>query len=141
MNKNLPDKWVKKAVYSAINDINVNGVIIPCYSVRADNETNFYTLLTTQTNNQTTSNKCESQWLSTILIDIVTIYNGTNNPANSTFVSDITHAIIQATNNLSLDTQSGLRIENQNISINNLDNQTNTQNVFRKLLRIEMTIN
>ena len=142
MNKTLPNKWVRKAVYDAINDIIVDGVTIPCYTSRVDNDYHFYTILATQTNNQRTTNKCESHWVSSILIDIVTIYNGTNNPANRSFVDNITDAIIQATNNLTLDVISGLKIEVQNIvGLDNLDNQTDTQNVFRNLLRYELTIN
>lgn len=142
MDKTLPNKWVRKAVRDAINNITVDGVQIPCFSGRADNTYNFYTLLTTQTNLETNLTKCEGTWQSSILIDIVTIYNGTDNPANRSFLDDITDAIRNATKDLTLDVSSGLVIQKQNISeVNNLDNQTDTQNVYRNLMRIELTIN
>ena len=142
MNKTLPNKWVRKAVRDAIHNITVDGVDIPCFSGRASNTYDFYTLLTTQTNTENKANKCESWWECSILIDIVTIYNGTNNPANRSFLDDITDAIRNATQNITLDVSSGLSVIKQNIAeINNLDNQTDTQNVYRNLMRIEMTIN
>ena len=171
MNKTLPNKWVRKAIFDSINDIEVanenvvlngnldnlgngqgNGIngntfqaiTVPCYDVRvtANGGGNYYTLLTTQTNLETNPTKCESVWQSSILIDIVTIFNGAGNTGSRDLVDNITDAIRNATDNLTLDVSSGLKIQKQTLaSIDSLDNITPTQNVFRNLYRIELTIN
>lgn len=143
MTKPLANKWVRKAVYNAINNIIVDGNTIPCNvsKVTANGGSSFYTLLTTQTNVEENPTKCEGIWLSSILIDVVTIYSAAGNPANRSFCDDITQSVITETNNLTLDVSSGLRIHRQNIgSISNLDNETDTQNVFRNLIRLELYI-
>ena len=148
MNKQLPNKWVRKSVYDAINNITVdNGgvnISVPCYDVRvtANGSKNYYTLLTTQTNIETNPTKCESTWQSSILINIVTIYNGAGNIGSRLLVDNITDAVRNALQNLTLDISSGLKIQKQVLSsLNSLDNITPTQNVFRNLYRIELTIN
>ena len=101
----------------------------------------YYTLLTTQTNVEENPTKCEGIWLSSILIDIVTIYGSTGNPANRSFCDDITQEILTQIQGLTLDAGSGLRLHRMTVgSINNLDNETDTQNVFRNLLRLELYI-
>ena len=52
MIKPLANKWVRKAVYDAINNIVVDSNTIPCYDTRVTtNESSpYYNLLTTQTN-------------------------------------------------------------------------------------------
>jgi len=173
MNKPLANKWVRKAIYEAIENMVVinqtsNEVIIledgnnvdltdgngnplvtadfinvPCYDTRvtANGNTPYYNLLTTQTNVEENPTKCEGVWLSSILIDTVTIFSSSGNTGSRLLCDNITDAIISATNNLTLDVASGLRIHRQNIgSITNLDNITDTQNVFRNLLRLELYI-
>ena len=144
MIKTLPNKWVRKAVFEAINNIEVDGKEIPCFDMRTptSNKSRFYTLLTTQTNLEDKNNKCESLWQSSILIDIVTIYNGVGNTGSRLAVDNITDAVRNAVQNLTLDSQSGLQIMFQTVgSIDNLDTVTRSQNVYRILYRIELTIN
>ena len=61
MIKSLPNKWVKKAVYDVINNIVVDGKTIRCYdtNVTGNTKPNYYTLLTTQSNDVEKANKCE----------------------------------------------------------------------------------
>ena len=107
-----------------------------------NNKSEFYTLLTTQTNLEDKNNKCESLWQSSILIDVVTIYNGVGNTGSRLAVDNITDAVRNSVQNLALDSQSGLEIMFQTVgSIDNLDTVTRSQNVYRILYRIELTIN
>jgi hypothetical protein len=173
MNKPFANKWVRKAIYDAIENIvvidqvsndvhilqdgNTNSIVnsngieiasadfinVPCYdtNVTANGNTPYYNLLTTQTNVEEHPSKCEAMWRSSILIDTVTIFSASGNMGSRLLVDNITDAIITATRNITLDVESGLRIHKQTIgSINNLDNQTDTQNVFRNLLRLELEI-
>ena len=144
MMKTLPNKWVRKAVFDAINNIEVDGKEIPCFDMRTptSNKKTFYTLLTSQTNQEDKNNKCESLWESSILIDIVTIYNGVGNTGSRLAVDNITDAVRSSVQDLTLDSQSGLQIMFQTVGgINNLDTVTKSQNVYRILYRIELTIN
>jgi|TARA_R110000803_G_scaffold49707_3_gene103424 hypothetical protein len=144
MIKTLPNKWVRKAVFDAINNIEVDGKEIPCFDMRVPttNKSNFYTLLTSQTNQEDKNNKCESLWESSILIDIVTIYNGVGNTGSRLAVDNITDAVRSSVQDLTLDSESGLQIMFQTVGgIDNLDTVTKSQNVYRILYRIELTIN
>ena len=99
-------------------------------------------MLTSQTNQEDKNNKCESLWESSILIDIVTIYNGVGNTGSRLAVDNITDAVRSSVQDLTLDSQSGLQIMFQTVGgINNLDTVTKSQNVYRILYRIELTIN
>ena len=76
MQKNLPNKWIRKAVYEAIDEMVVDGYSIPCYDtyVSGANQPDFYTILSTQTSSVDKNNKCEYFWNSTINIEAVTYY-------------------------------------------------------------------
>lgn len=150
MNKNTPNKWLKKAVFDAINNITVlneltsQNVSVPCYGNRvpADNTSQFYTLITTTTNQQETTNKCESYWISSVLVDIVTIYNGSGNTGSDLMCDNITNAVSTALDGLTLDVVSGLKITVQNVvGLDSLNNITATQNVYRNLYRLQFIIN
>lgn len=143
MNKSLPDKWIRKAIFDAINNITVDGVQVPCYDSRILDETkDYYILLTTQTNEVINDNKCEKRWQSSILIDVVTIYNGIGNTGSRLFADNILDAVRNATNDLTLDVSSGLVKEWQRESFpNDIILSLENKNVYRKLMRIEMQIN
>jgi hypothetical protein len=150
MTKEFPNKWVKKAVYDAVNNIVVfdeiasANVTIPCYDTRVptNNTSNFYVILSTQTNQDEPYTFCDRIWRSTLLLDIVTIYNGAGNYGSNLMVNNITDAVRNAIINLSLSNETDLKLHNKKIeSINNLDNITDTQNVFRNLMRLDLFIN
>jgi len=150
MNKSLPDKWIRKAVYDAINDISVlnpytnENITIPCYDYRvtANGSKNHYILLTTQTNEVNQLTKCEDTWESTILVDVVTSFDATGNTGSRLLADVIMDAVRNACNNLTLDVSSGLSIQKQIFSFpNDISTITVNENIFRKLLRINLTIN
>tara|TARA_R110000796_G_scaffold13433_1_gene43368 strand:- start:914 stop:1351 length:438 start_codon:yes stop_codon:yes gene_type:complete len=144
MNKSLPDKWVRKAIHTAINNMVVSGKTIPCYDTRVpsnNTQSDFYVIMSTQTNSVLKLNKCEDFWESSILLDVITSYKGVGNPGSRLLVDDILNNIISLTDNLVLDAASGLDIIFQTENgINDLSSETDTENIFRKLMRIELTI-
>lgn len=144
MNKSLPDKFVRKAVFDAINDIVVDTLTIPCFDSEVPEglEVDHYVLMTTQTNTVDKSNKCEYWYESSILLDIVTSYSGVGNPGSRLLADNIADAVRSATDVLTLDAGSGLVVLRQTQSFpNDVVTKTSVENIFRKFIRIELTIN
>ncbi len=144
MNKTLPDKFVRKAVFDAINDIVVDTLTIPCFDSEVPEglEVDHYVLMTTQTNTVDKSNKCEYWYESSILLDIVTSYSGVGNPGSRLLADNISDAVRSATDVLTLDVSSGLVVLRQTQSFpNDVVTKTSVENIFRKFIRIELTIN
>ena len=144
MNKTLPDKWVRKALHDLLNDMVVDGHTIKCYDSRVtgSSKPKFYILLTTQENSEKDYNKCEKQWLSSILIDIVTIYPGRGNTGSRLLADNILDRVRSLTDDFNLDAASGLRIHDIKQRFpNDISTSTPNQNIFRKFLRLELEIN
>jgi len=144
MIKTLPDKWVRKAVYDAINDMVVDGIEIPCYDTRvvANGGTNHYVLMNTQTNTVDKATKCENSYESSILLDIVTSYDGAGNTGSRLLADNISDKVRELTDDLTLDVASGLTILRQTQDFpNDIATITDTENVFRKFVRLELYIN
>lgn len=143
MDKSLPDKWIRKAIFDAINNTVVDSVTIPCYDSRVPNSenNNAYVLMSTQTSLQVKENKCEDFWSSSILLDIFTRYDSLGNTGSRLFADNIADAVRDLTKNLSLDVSSGLNIIFQTDNFeNDIVSTTENENIFRKLLRIELVI-
>ena len=144
MIKQLPDKYVRKAVYDAVNNILVDTLTIPAYDSRVSGNVipQHFILLTTQTSQVNQMTKCGDVWESSILVDIVTTYDGTGNPGDRLLSENILDAVRNATNNLVLDAASGLVIQKQIQDFpNDIVTITENENIFRKLMRLELTIN
>ena len=144
MNKTLPDKYIRKAIHSAINNMAVDGKTIRCFDYRVTGRKipDYYTLITTQTNQVNKANKCEYAWESSVLIDIFTRYEGAGNPGSRLFADNILDKVRELTNSLTLDVSSNLKIVWQKQGFpNDIVSLTKTENVFRKFIRIEFYIN
>lgn len=141
MVKTLPDKWIRKAIHTAINNITVDGVVIPCYDYRVTgNSKSNYILLSTQSNDVDKSTKCSYSWRSSILIDIVTKY-GLNVNTGRELADNILDKVRELTDSLTLDVASGLNIVTQTQSFPNDLESTNTNEIiYRKFIRIEFLI-
>tara|TARA_R110000868_G_scaffold249193_1_gene505742 strand:+ start:514 stop:966 length:453 start_codon:yes stop_codon:yes gene_type:complete len=149
MDKILPDKYIRKAIYTAINnmtvldELNSQSLQVPCFDSRVptSNSKDYYVLLTTQTNRVDKSVKCGYRWESSILLDIVTKYNGSGNPGTRLFADNILDKARELTNSLVLDVASNLKVVTQNQDFpNDIVSFTPSQSVFRKLMRIELLI-
>ncbi len=144
MIKQLPDKYVRKAVFDAVNNIVVDTLTIPAYDSRVTGSVipQHFILMTTQTNQVNKMTKCGDVWESSILIDIVTTYDGSGNTGSRLLSDNILDAVRNATNNLVLDVSSGLVIQKQIQDFpNDIVTITENENIFRKLMRLELTIN
>ncbi len=143
MVKTLPDKWVRKAVYDSINNISVDGFLIPCFDQRVTRTQNqdvpsHYVLMTTQSNRIDKLDKCEWNWESQILLDIITSFDLPGNPGSRLLSDNILDAVIAATNNITLDAGSGLTVFSQTPSFpNDIITITKKEAIFRKLMRLE----
>lgn len=143
MNKALPDKWIRKAVYDAVNGLVVDDNSIVCYDSRVTGKGyDNYILLSTQSNEVDKTNKCEYLWESQILIEIFTRYKLTGNTGSRLLVDNITDEVRSLTDNLTLDAGSGLTIVRQQQSFpSDLTATTNNEIIYRKFIRIEFLIN
>ena len=144
MIKQLPDKYIRKAVFDAVNNLVVDTLTIPAYDSRVTGNVipQHFILMTTQTNQVNKMTKCEDTWESSILIDIVTTYDGSGNTGSRLLSDNILDAVRNATNNLVLDVASGLVVQKQIQDFpNDIVTITENENIFRKLMRLELTIN
>lgn len=142
MDKNQPDKWVRKAVYEAIGSLVVGGNTIPVYDYRADDDSPLEYVIMGQQNNAEVRSKCDYNWRHDILLEVVVRGSGINNTVDRAQADDILQAVRLAVNDLSLDVASGLNIITQVYSYPGDLNQTVPgESVVRKFLRIELHIN
>ena len=144
MIKPLPDKYIRKAVFDAVNNLVVDTLTIPAFDSRVSGNVipDHFILMTTQTSQVNQLTKCGDVWESSILIDVVTTYSSTGNPGNRLLSENILDAVRSATNNLVLDVSSGLVIQKQTQDFpNDIVTITENENIFRKLMRLELTIN
>jgi len=146
MNKTLPDKWVRKAVFAVLDDILVDGITIPCYDTHVtydaqQSEPEHYILMTTQTNDVDKNNKCEWFWESSILLDIITSYSGHGNNGSRLLADNIADAARAALVGLTLDVTSGLVIVTETMNFPaDISTDTNSEVIFRKFIRLELQI-
>jgi len=143
MNKSLPDKYVRKAIFTAVNGITVDGNVINCYDSRVTDESiQNYVLLSTQSNEVDKANKCENHWESNILIEVFTRYQMTGNTGSRLLADNILDEVRDLTNVLVLDVASGLEIISQRQSFpSDLTATSRNEIINRKFLRIEFIIN
>jgi len=146
MDKPLPDKWVRKAVSDLIDGAVVDTFTIPCYDQRVttglnSDIPNYYTIMSTQTNEVDNSNKCGYNWQSSILIDVFTSYDLPGNPGTRLLADNILDSVKDKLQNVSLEPSSGLVINRQKMQFPaDIVTTSKRQNVFRKFIRLELYI-
>jgi len=144
MNKSLPNKHIRLAVYNAINNIVVDSITIPCFDTRitTDGQTDppfAYVLMSTQTNEVDKQNKCEYFWDSSILLDIIVHYDGAGNTGSRLFIDNILDEVRNQLQNLAL--TGALEIVWMNMSFPaDITSETSSEIIYRKFLRLEMKI-
>ena len=85
--------------------------------------------------------KCDHLWESNIILDIVTRFPGQGNPGSRVLADDILDAARNATKDLQLDVASGLEIVRITQSFpQDINSKSGDENIFRKLMRLELTI-
>lgn len=142
MNLPLPDKEIRKAVFALVDGITVDGIVLNCYDSKVTGDVpQHYILMTTQTNRVDESVKCGDRWESSILLDIVTRYLATGNPGSRLLADNIADAV-RALLVPKLTLGQGLNVVHHKLDFpNDLTSTTDNENVFRKFIRLELTIN
>ena len=139
MNKSLPDKHVRKAIYTAFNNTVVDGETVKVYdSLQTNLASNekAYILMTSQ-GNEVEGNKCESFYNSDILLEVCTWYKGTGNPGSRLLADNILDKLRDTIKGGIDITGGGLEVITQKMSfptdlVTNFGNGT----LIRKFLRL-----
>lgn len=135
-----PDKHIRKAIFDKINNIVVSGKTIPCYDSRGTNAPSNYVLLTAQTKEVEKSTKCDYRWTTSILIEIYTKVTSSGNTGSRLLLNDIEQAVYTLLQPKI--TVSGFVNLTQNITFeySGLETATDTENIFRSFLRLNLTL-
>lgn len=136
-----PDKYIRKAVYDLINGITVNTKVINAYDSRVigNADINEYVLFTAQTKEVEKNTKCEYRWITSLLIEIYTKSSSAGNSGSRLLLNDIEQAIYTLL--LPKITVSGFQNLTQNINFETqLETVTDTENIFRSFMRLNLTL-
>lgn len=136
-----PDKFIRKAVHDKINGIVVNTKTINSYDSRLTGNANKneYILFTAQTKEVEKSTKCEYRWTTSLLIEIYTKSSSSGNSGSRVLLNDIEQAIYTLL--LPKITVNGFQTLTQNITFETqLETVTDTENIFRSFLRLNLTL-
>ena len=142
MVKTLPDKYIRKAVFDAINNMVVDTITIPCFDSRTTGVVKEnYTLMTTQSNEVDKRTKCGYDWQSQILIEVFTKVELSGNSGSRLLADNILDKVRELTDVLTLDVASNLSIVTQAQSFpSDLVTETKNEIIIRKFMRIEFLI-
>lgn len=134
-----PDKHIRLAIHTLVNNIVVSTKTIKCFDIRATNAPMEYVLLTAQTKEVEKANKCEYRWESTILIEIYTKVTSSGNTGSRVLLNDIEQSVYTLLQpKLSV---AGFQTLTQNISFENqLETITDTEIIMRSFLRLTLTL-
>lgn len=136
-----PDKWIRKAVFDATNNIVVNSKIIKTFDSRVTGNSNFseYILMTAQDKDVLKNTKCEHEWECSLLIEIYTRYSSSGNTGSRLLLNDIEQAVMDVLNPKL--TIQGFTNVTQNITYEtSLETVTDTENIYRSFLRINLIL-
>lgn len=132
-----PDKHIRKAVYDLINNMVVSGNTIPCYDSRIPGAVNplFYVLLEAQTKSPANKSKCGYQWDCMITIDAITKYEIGN--GSRVLLNDIEEKILELMEGFTMADLFSIEFDGSQ----SLDNTTDSEVMFRELIRYRIIIN
>jgi len=136
-----PDKFVRLAVFNATNNLVVNTKTIKTFDSRVTGNANLneYILLTAQTKEVDKSTKCEYSWETSLLIEIYTRTTSAGNSGSRVLLNDIEQAVMTLLTPKI--TVTGFINVTQNITYENqLETVTDTENIFRSFLRLNINL-
>ena len=136
-----PDKFIRKAVFDATNNIVVNSKIIKTFDSRLTGNANLseYILMTAQDKDVLKNTKCEYEWECSLLIEIYTRYSSAGNTGSRALLNDIEQSVTDALNPKL--TIQGFTNITQNITYEtSLETITDTENIYRSFLRLNLTL-
>ena len=136
-----PDKFIRKAVFDATNNIVVSGKTIKTFDSRLTGNANLteYILMTAQDKDVLKNTKCEYEWEASLLIEIYTRYSSGGNTGSRALLNDIEQAVMNVLNPKL--TIQGFTNVTQNIGYEtSLETVTDTDNIYRSFLRLNLTL-
>lgn len=136
-----PDKFIRKAVFDATNNIVVSGKIIKTFDSRLTGNANLseYILMTAQSKDVLKNTKCEAEWEASLLIEIYTRYSSAGNTGSRLLLNDIEQAVMDVLNPKL--TIQGFTNVTQNITYEtSLETVTDDSNIFRSFLRLNLVL-
>jgi hypothetical protein len=136
-----PDKNIRKAVFDLVNNIVVSAKTIKCFDSRVTGNAKLteYVLLTAQTKEVLKPNKCDYQWETSLLIEIYTKTTSAGNSGSRVLLNDIEQAIYTLL--LPKVAVSGFENITQTITFETqLETVTDTENIFRSFLRLNLIL-
>ena len=143
MDKTYPDKWIRRAIYTAINGTVVGGYTVNCFDYRAGiQHPKAGVIMGQQSNEVVKDTKCDYRWRHTIMLEIFDRISDTGNAGSRAFADDVTEMVKDAIINLQLDVASGLEIIGETHNFPGDQNiPDGTEILYRKFLRIIYLIN
>jgi hypothetical protein len=135
-----PDKAIRKAVYTAINGIVVNGKTVKCYDSRVTGASNEkqYILLSSQNKSILKGNKCYYSWETGLVIDIFVKFPIAGNTGSRVLLNDIEQEVYVLLNNLVI---TGFENITQNVDfVTNFEDTTATEIIYRSIMRLNLTL-
>lgn len=108
----LPDKWIRQALFNALDGQVVDGDPIPVFDSLAtvDPEPSKYILLQVQSNVSTELTFCGYEWTHSATLEVFTRSLDNGNPGSRLAVNNIVDMLLSQVQNLTLDPGSNLNI-------------------------------
>ena len=132
-----PDKYIRKAIYDLLNNIVVSGKTIRCFDARVfgNQDVSDYIILGNQTKNIDKANKCEYRWNGTVMIEIYT-----RSSSSRVLLNDIEQAVTDLLSpKITVDNYDV--IYQDLIYVTQLESFTDTENIYRSFMTLELTLN
>lgn len=136
-----PDKFIRKAIFDATNNIVVSGKTIKTFDSRLTGNANLteYILMTAQDKDVLKNTKCEYEWECSLLIEIYTRYSSAGNTGSRLLLNDIEQAVMDVLNPKL--TIQGFTNVTQNITYEtSLETVTDSENIYRSFLRLNLIL-
>ena len=143
MNKNLPDKWIRKALYDNVNGITVDGETINVYDSRAGlNNPKVGVMIQTQQNEVIKDTKCDYRWRHTVLIECFDRISDVGNSGSRLLCDNVLEAVKNNVLGMTLDVGSGLEIIGETLTFpGDMNIADGSEILYRKFLRVLYLIN
>ena len=139
----LPNKWLRKAIFDALDGLEVNREPINVYdtNVTSREDLAHYIVLSTQTATVTRSNSCKDLWNATIIIEAVTVEPNAGLGGSRVKLDNVTQLVYDRLTNLEFHEQAGLNFFSYRLdSKNTLSSTTNNKLINRNILQLTAVI-
>ena len=117
--KTIPNKYVRKAIWNALNGMVVNGVNLSVsdFRIPVERAPKLYLLMESQTATPAKT-KCQYDWECTIGLELINQEPRTGNGGSRVLVNDAANMVVAAFNS-NLVLEGGLTVVTQNIQLGN----------------------